>query len=94
MHTNKLCLTLVDPIVYYDPVRVVKQQMGYMDIGDDLWFIAVCHCDHEAEQESEVKTSIDTQPDISIYAQLVATIDKEFEAPIDSEPANEIENFP
>ena len=26
MKTNKLCLTLIDPTVYYDPVRVVKQQ--------------------------------------------------------------------
>ena len=35
MQTNKLCLTLIDPTVYYHPVRVVKQQTRYMEIGDD-----------------------------------------------------------
>ena len=34
MQTNKMCLTLIDPTVYYDPVRVVKQQTGYREIGD------------------------------------------------------------
>ncbi|KAF3509956.1 hypothetical protein F2Q69_00006572 [Brassica cretica] len=27
MQANKLCLTLIDPTVYYDPMRVVKQQI-------------------------------------------------------------------
>ena len=49
MQTNKLCLTLIDPTVYCDPVWVVKQQTRYMDIGDDPWFIAVCYCDHDKE---------------------------------------------
>ena len=35
MQTNKLCLTRIDPTVNYDPVRVVKQQTRYMEIGDD-----------------------------------------------------------
>ncbi|KAF3486299.1 hypothetical protein F2Q69_00052977 [Brassica cretica] len=35
MPTNKLCLTLIDLTVYYHPVRVVKQQTRYMEIGDD-----------------------------------------------------------
>ena len=35
MQTNKVCLTLIDPTVYYDLVRVVRNQMGYMKIGDD-----------------------------------------------------------
>ena len=41
MQTNNLCLTLIDPTAYYDPVRVVKQQTGYMEIENDLGFIAV-----------------------------------------------------
>ena len=41
MQTNRLCLTLIDPNVYYDPVKVVKTQMPYMEIGDDLGLIAV-----------------------------------------------------
>ncbi|KAF3559797.1 hypothetical protein F2Q69_00013369 [Brassica cretica] len=61
MQTNKLCLTLIDPTVYYDPMRVVKQQTCYMEIGDDPGFIAVCYCDHGAELESETEASIDTQ---------------------------------
>ncbi|KAF2585867.1 hypothetical protein F2Q70_00035769 [Brassica cretica] len=35
MQTNQLCLTLVDPNVYYDPVRVIKPHTSYMEIGDD-----------------------------------------------------------
>ena len=61
MQTNKLCMTLIEPTVYYDPVRVFKQQTGYMEIGDDPGFIAVCYCDHGAELESETEASIDTQ---------------------------------
>ena len=54
MQTIKLFLTLIDRTVYYDPVRVVKQQTGYMEIGDNPGFIAVCHCDHETDEESEI----------------------------------------
>ena len=60
MQTNKLCLTLIDPTVYYDPVRVVKQQTGYMEIGDNFGFIAACHSDHEDDEESEYATSFDS----------------------------------
>ncbi|KAF3602315.1 hypothetical protein F2Q69_00035291 [Brassica cretica] len=35
MQTNQLCLTLVDPNVYYDPIRVVKPHTSYMEIRDD-----------------------------------------------------------
>ena len=40
MQTNKLCLTLIDPNVYYDPVSVVNPQTSYMETEDDLRFIA------------------------------------------------------
>ena len=55
IHTNKLCLTLIDPTVYYDSVRVVKQQTSYMEIGDNPGFIAACHSNHEADEESKLK---------------------------------------
>ena len=35
MQTTKLFLTLIGPIVYYDPVQVVKQQTSYIEIGDN-----------------------------------------------------------
>ena len=39
MQTNKVCLTLIDPTVYYDLVRVVRNQTGYMKIGDDPGYL-------------------------------------------------------
>ncbi|KAF2548236.1 hypothetical protein F2Q70_00021736 [Brassica cretica] len=48
-----------DPTVYYDLVRVVKQQTGYMEIGDNLGFIAVCRCNHETDEESEIGALIE-----------------------------------
>ncbi|KAF3493008.1 hypothetical protein DY000_02053111 [Brassica cretica] len=47
-----------------------------------------CHWDHETDEESDAKTSINAQPEISIDEKLVATIDNEFEAAIDSDHAN------
>ncbi|KAF3555419.1 hypothetical protein F2Q69_00013577 [Brassica cretica] len=74
-------------------LRVVKQQIGYMEIGDNPGFIAVCHCDHEADEQSEAETSIATQPKISIDEKLVLMIDNELEEPIDSDHTNEIDDF-
>ncbi|KAF3555305.1 hypothetical protein F2Q69_00013059 [Brassica cretica] len=67
MQTNKLCLALIDPIVYYDPVRVIKKLTGYTEIGDDPGFIAVYYCDPGAEVESDNVASINTQPEASVY---------------------------
>ena len=44
MSTNKFCLTLVDPNVFNDHVRVVKQHVHALEAGDS-GFIAVCHCE-------------------------------------------------
>ena len=93
MQTNKLRLTLLDPTVYYDPVKVVEQQTSYMEIGDNPGFIEACHCDHEDDEESEIEASIATQHEISIDDKLVATINNELETPIDSDHANEIDDF-
>ena len=35
MHTNQLYLTLIDSNAYYDPVRVVKGNTPYIEIGND-----------------------------------------------------------
>ena len=75
-------------------MRVVKQQTGYMEIGDNLGFIAAFHCDYETDEESEIEASFSTQLEISIDEKLVATIDNELETPIDSDHANEINDFP
>ncbi|KAF2554928.1 hypothetical protein F2Q68_00015308 [Brassica cretica] len=80
LETNKLCLTLIDPTVYYDLVRVVKKQTGYKEIGDNPKFIAACHCNHEADEES-----ITTKHELSINEKFVATIDNDH--------ANEINDF-
>ncbi|KAF3590325.1 hypothetical protein DY000_02022423 [Brassica cretica] len=63
MQTNKLCLTLIDPNVYYDP-------------------------------ELDNGASIDTQPKLLIDGKFKATIDSPLEAPIDTNSANEIYDFP
>ncbi|KAF2532704.1 hypothetical protein F2Q70_00030103 [Brassica cretica] len=63
MQTNKLCLTLIDPNVYYDP-------------------------------ELDNGASIDTQPKLLIDGMFKATIDSPLEAPIDTNSANEIYDFP
>ena len=94
MQTNKLCLTLIDPTVYYDPVRVVKQQTTYMEIRNDHGFIAVFYCNHKAEVESEAEASIDTQHESSIDEKSKAEINEELEATIGSDHANEINDFP
>ncbi|KAF2551136.1 hypothetical protein F2Q68_00034971 [Brassica cretica] len=66
---------------------------GYMEIGDNLGFIAAFHCDYEADEESDIEASFSTQLEISIDEKLIATIDNELETPIKSDHANEIDYF-
>ena len=86
-------MALIDPTVCYDSVRVVKTQTGYMEIGDDLGFLAVCYSDPGTEVELDNKASIDTQPAQSLDERSAVTIDKALEAPIDSDSANKIDDF-
>ncbi|KAF2613901.1 hypothetical protein F2Q70_00012135 [Brassica cretica] len=51
INTNRLCLTLIDPDVHYDLVRVVRQQVNVVELGNDLGYIASCHCGVEYETE-------------------------------------------
>ncbi|KAF2545386.1 hypothetical protein F2Q70_00021633 [Brassica cretica] len=53
---------------------------GYKEIGDNPKFIAACHCNHEADEES-----ITTKHELSINEKFVATIDNDH--------ANEINDF-
>ncbi|KAF2540933.1 hypothetical protein F2Q68_00031154 [Brassica cretica] len=64
MNTNRLCLTLIDPDVHYDLVRVVRQQVNVVELGNNLGYIAACHCG--AEYETEYSESIDTHTITSI----------------------------
>ncbi|KAF2552819.1 hypothetical protein F2Q70_00011825 [Brassica cretica] len=90
MQTNKLCLTVIDPTVYYDPVRVVKQQTGYMEIGDNPRLIADCHCDHEADEELEYEASFNSHPQQSIDSDIQLLINNSLGKLINSSHANEI----
>ncbi|KAF3601734.1 hypothetical protein F2Q69_00035442 [Brassica cretica] len=63
MQTNQLCLTLINPDVYYDPVRVINPKTS--NTGVNTGFIAAwhckaaCHCDYEYEYKIKYSRSID-----------------------------------
>ena len=61
MNTNKMCLTLIDPNIHYDLVRVKRKQVNLVEYGNDLGYIGACHCG--AEYETEYSKSIDTHTD-------------------------------
>ena len=54
IQTNQLCLTLIDPYVYYDPIPVIKPQTSSRRIENDPGLIAACHCGAEYETEYSV----------------------------------------
>ncbi|XP_048612564.1 uncharacterized protein LOC111202715 [Brassica napus] len=81
MNTNRLCLTLTDPDVYYDPVRVVRQQVNLVELGNDLGYIAACHC--RAEYETEYSESIDTHIVSSIDSNESPTTDERYPTSLD-----------
>ncbi|KAF2552542.1 hypothetical protein F2Q68_00033470 [Brassica cretica] len=62
MNKNKLCLMLIDPNIYYDPIRPKKKVINSVDYGKELGFIGACHCgaEYESEYETEYSESIDT----------------------------------
>ncbi|KAF2609546.1 hypothetical protein F2Q70_00011391 [Brassica cretica] len=59
MQTIQLCLILINPYVYYDPVRIVKPQTS--KTGVNIRFIAACYCEFEAEYETKYEASIDSR---------------------------------
>ena len=62
MNKNKLCLTLIDPNIHYDPIRPKRKVINSVDYGKELGFIGACHCgaEYEPEYETEYSESIDT----------------------------------
>ena len=64
MNTNILFLTLIDPDIHYDLVRVVRQHVNVVEIGNELGYIAPCHSG--AEYETEYSESINTHTVTSI----------------------------
>ena len=76
MNTNRLCLTLIDPDVRYDLVRVVRQQVNLVELGNDLGYISACHCG--AVYETEYSESIDTHSITSIDSNESPTTDERY----------------
>ncbi|KAG5388525.1 hypothetical protein IGI04_030066 [Brassica rapa subsp. trilocularis] len=62
INKNKLCLTLIDPNIHYDPIRPKRKVINSLDYGKELGFIGACHCGAEygSEYETEYSESIDT----------------------------------
>ena len=85
MNTNRLCLTLIDPDVHYDPVRVVRQQVNLVEPGNDLGYITACHCgaEYETEYETEYSESIDTHTGSSIDSNESTTTDERYPTLLD-----------
>ena len=85
MNTNRLCLTLIDPDVHYDPVRVVRQQVNLLELGNDLGYIATCHCgaEYETEYETEYAESINTHTFSSIHSNESPTTDERYPTSLD-----------
>ncbi|KAF2607825.1 hypothetical protein F2Q68_00044243 [Brassica cretica] len=83
MQTNQLCLTLIDPHVYYNPIQVRKPHTSSRRIYDP-GLIAACHCG--AEYETEYSASIETHTATSIDSAHQKSIDSPKEEPVDSSP--------
>ena len=83
MKTNKLCLTLVDPHVHYNPIPVKKPHTSSRGI-DNLGLIATCH--YGAEYETGYSTSIETHTATTIDNAHQKSIDIPIDEPVDSSP--------
>ncbi|WZZ69782.1 hypothetical protein YC2023_081152 [Brassica napus] len=77
MNKNKLCLTLIDPNIHYDPIRPKRKVINSVDYGKELGFIGACHCgaEYESEYETEYSESIDTPTFPSIDSNVSTVID-------------------
>ena len=88
--TNQLCMTLIDPHAYYDPILVTQPQTCSIRV-DDSGLIATCHCG--AEYETEYSASIETHTLTSIDSVNQKLIDNHLEESIDSSPDDVIGDF-
>ncbi|KAF2572547.1 hypothetical protein F2Q70_00002962 [Brassica cretica] len=66
MQTNQLCLTLIDPHVYYNPIPAMKPQESSRRINDP-GLIATCHCgaEYETKYSALIETHTTTLIDIT-----------------------------
>ncbi|KAF2545779.1 hypothetical protein F2Q70_00021777 [Brassica cretica] len=87
MNKNKLCLTLIDPNIHYDPIRPKRKVINYVDYGKELGFIGACHCgaEYESEYETEYSESIDTPTFPSIDSNVSMVTDDHNNTSLDDE---------
>ncbi|KAF2559236.1 hypothetical protein F2Q68_00016377 [Brassica cretica] len=83
MQTNQLCLALIDPHVYYNPIPVMKPQTSFRII-DYPGLITAFHCG--AEYETNYYASIETHTATSIDSANHKSIDNHKEESIGSSP--------
>ncbi|KAF3538270.1 hypothetical protein F2Q69_00023407 [Brassica cretica] len=85
LQSNQLCLTLIDPHTYYDPIPVKKTQTSSMRINDP-GIIAACHCG--VEYATEYLALNETHTTTSIDSGHQKSTDTPHEESIDSSPAD------
>ena len=83
LHTNQLCLTLIDPDTQYDPIPVKKSQTLSRRINDP-GIIAACHC--EVEYETDYSASMKTHTATSIDSCRQISTERRHEESDDSRP--------
>ncbi|KAF3525904.1 hypothetical protein F2Q69_00047422 [Brassica cretica] len=83
MQTNQLCLMLIDPHVYYDPIPFMKPHASSRRI-DDPRLIAACHCG--PEYETDYSATIEMHTATSIDSAHQKSIDITKEESVDSSP--------
>ncbi|XP_056847585.1 uncharacterized protein LOC130498331 isoform X1 [Raphanus sativus] len=92
MNTNRMCLTMIDPEIHYDPVKLGKPPAKSVVKEDDTGIIAVCHC--EVEYETEYSGSIDSTLTSSIDTCKTEEIDKKYGSLIDRDPPDDELDLP
>ena len=92
MQTNHLCLTLINPDVYNDPVRIVNPQTSNTRVN--TVFIAACQCNFEDEYETEYSGSIDSRTLPSIDIVIRPSIDNQSRESTDNSHVNKIFALP
>ncbi|XP_056845644.1 uncharacterized protein LOC108851532 isoform X1 [Raphanus sativus] len=92
INTNMMCLTLIDPDIHYDPVKLGKPSAKSVVKEDDPGIIAVCHC--EVEYETEYSGSIDSSLTSSIDTSKSEEIDNKHRSSIDRDPPDDEFDLP
>nr|VDD54352.1 unnamed protein product [Brassica oleracea] len=85
MQTHQLCLTLIDPHVYFNPIPVMKPRASSRRI-DNPGLIAACH--YGAEYETDYSASIETHSATSIDSANKKSMDIPKEESVDSSPGD------